>query len=207
MLKKLIKAFLFPPTDSATLRRRLINKYGDMVSIPENVRLENFELEIRTQSPGITRFSVGEGCVLSGRFVLEGESSLIQIGTNTFIGGGLFICLEGIRIGSDVMFSWGCTVTDNDAHSLKSIERKSDVAIWKKDLENGIVGASKDWSNVRRGTVSIGDNSWIGFNSIILKGCLLENGCVIGAGSVVTSSFEPFTVAAGNPARLIRKTE
>ncbi|MFM8432101.1 MAG: acyltransferase, partial [Bacteroidota bacterium] len=129
------------------------------------------------------------------------------IGSNTFIGGGLFISLREIIIGSDVMFSWGCTVIDNDAHSLVSAERLQDVALWKSDLEAGQPGKNKDWSKVSCQSVSVSDKSWIGFNSIILKGVQLGEGCVVGAGSVVTASFESFTLIAGNPARIIRKTE
>lgn len=206
MLRRLRQLFFTPP-DSTALRKDALARYGDIIDIPADVRLENFELEIRVPSPGRKRFTVGQGCVLSGRFVLEAERSEINIGADTFIGGGLFIALEKIDIGSDVMISWGCTVTDNDAHSLLSYERQEDVKNWKKDLEAGHTGKSKNWSTVKCVPVSIGNKSWIGFNSIILKGVRLEPGCVVGAGSVVTGCFESNTVVAGNPARSIKKTE
>ena len=46
---------------------------------------------------------------------------------------------------------------------------------------------------------------WIGFNAIILKGVTIGEGAVVGAGSVVTKDVLPWTVVAGNPARLIRE--
>ena len=206
MLHRLRQMF-FPAQDSKSLRNRILTRYGDMVDLPEDVRLENFDLEIRTLTPGKKRLIVSSGCVLSGRFVLEAEQSEIIIGADTFIGGGLFIALKKIEIGSDVMISWVCTISDNDAHSLRSIERKEDVKNWKKDLESGSPGKSKDWSTVKCLPVHIGNKSWIGFNSIVLKGVQLGQGCVVGAGSVVTTSFETNTVLAGNPARSIKKTE
>jgi len=46
-----------------------------------------------------------------------------------------------------------------------------------------------------------------GGNAIILPGVTIGNGCVIGAGSVVTKDVEPFKVVAGNPAKIIRSLQ
>ena len=51
----------------------------------------------------------------------------------------------------------------------------------------------------------IGKNCFIGCNTLILKGVHLGDGCVIGAGSVVTKDIPPACVAAGNPAKIIRE--
>lgn len=50
----------------------------------------------------------------------------------------------------------------------------------------------------------IGKNCFIGCNSIILKGTVLGDGCVVGAGAVVCGKFEDNCVIAGNPAKVIR---
>jgi acetyltransferase-like isoleucine patch superfamily enzyme len=57
---------------------------------------------------------------------------------------------------------------------------------------------------VRAQGVVIEDDIWIGTGARILDGIRLSRGCVIGAGSVVTRSTEPFGVYAGVPARLIK---
>jgi acetyltransferase-like isoleucine patch superfamily enzyme len=53
--------------------------------------------------------------------------------------------------------------------------------------------------------VRIGRGAYIGVNAIILPGATVGEGCIIGAGSVVTKDVPPYSVAVGNPARVIRK--
>jgi maltose O-acetyltransferase len=53
--------------------------------------------------------------------------------------------------------------------------------------------------------VSIGNDCWIGGNSVILPGVKIGNGCTIGAGSVVTKDLPDNTLAVGNPAKVIRQ--
>lgn len=52
--------------------------------------------------------------------------------------------------------------------------------------------------------VVIGNDVWIGGNSVICPGVHIGNGCVIGAGSVVTKDIPDNTIAAGNPCKVIR---
>ncbi len=60
--------------------------------------------------------------------------------------------------------------------------------------------------DVERHSLSIGHDVWIGSKVIITAACSkIGNGAVIGAGSVVTHDVEPYTIVAGNPARVIRK--
>lgn len=53
--------------------------------------------------------------------------------------------------------------------------------------------------------VTIGDDCWIGGNSVICPGVTIGKGCVIGAGSVVTKDIPDNSLAVGNPAKVIRK--
>ena len=56
-----------------------------------------------------------------------------------------------------------------------------------------------------KGDTVIGNDVWIGQNATILPGVHIGDGAIIGASSVVGSDVEPYTVAAGNPARVIRR--
>ena len=54
--------------------------------------------------------------------------------------------------------------------------------------------------------IHIGDNCFIGANSVILPGVVLGDNTIVGAGSVVTKSFpRGFVVIGGNPARVLKK--
>ena len=55
--------------------------------------------------------------------------------------------------------------------------------------------------------ITIGNDVWLAGGVIILPGVTVGNGSTVGAGSVVTKDVEPYTVVAGNPARVIRKLE
>ena len=55
--------------------------------------------------------------------------------------------------------------------------------------------------------VTIGNNCWIGANSVICPGVTIGDNCVIGAGSVVTKDIPANSVAAGNPCRVIRQID
>lgn len=56
-----------------------------------------------------------------------------------------------------------------------------------------------------KGDTVIGNDVWIGQNAVILPGVHIGDGTIIGANSVVGSNIEPYTIVAGNPAKILRK--
>ena len=60
---------------------------------------------------------------------------------------------------------------------------------------------------LRFGKVEIGDNVFLGANSVILAGTFIGDNCIIGAGAVVKGTFEAKSVIAGNPAKRIMSVE
>lgn len=106
----------------------------------------------------------------------------IEIGDNTVI--NKFTYLDGrasLRIGNNVNISNYCYI-QTLTHDPQDKEFK------------GIAGP-----------VTIEDNVWVGARAIILTGVKLNEGCVIGAGAVVTEDIPPYTIAVGVPAKVINK--
>lgn len=72
-----------------------------------------------------------------------------------------------------------------------------------------ILTMSHDYQSVgfelKGASVEIKNNSWLGVNSLILPGCIIGEGAILGAGSVLTKSIPDFEFWAGNPAKFIKK--
>ncbi|WP_395074215.1 acyltransferase [Flavobacterium sp.] len=182
-----------------------VNDNLSYILFPQSSNISNLRISVRNPLEDKKYLEIGENCLLNGDFIFEKKEGKIIIGDRTFIGGGTFICIDEIEIGSDVMFSWGCTVADNNSHSHVWSERKNDVISWKRGVDQNKIGLYKDWTNVRKDKIKIKNKAWIGFNSIILKGVTIGEGAIVGAGSVVTKDVPDWTIVAGNPARIIRE--
>ena len=88
-----------------------------------------------------------------------------------------------IKIGSNVFFAPNVQIY-TATHPLDAELRKT--------LENALC-------------ISIGDDCWIGGNTVICPGVTIGRGCVVGAGSVVTKDIPDNSLAVGNPAKVIKK--
>jgi galactoside O-acetyltransferase len=142
------------------------------------------------------RLSIGEDSIIHANISFENRGGEMRIGSRTFVGRSNLICYRSLTIGDDVLMSWGITLVDHDSHSINWTERKNDVLEWGKGRKN--------WEYVAHAPVSVGDRAWIGFNVSILKGVTIGEGAVIGACSVVTRDVPAYSMALGNPAKVVR---
>lgn len=120
----------------------------------------------------------------------------VHIGSYTIINGPAYIsgADDGCFIGKYCAIAHNLRVRVAN-HETKYLNMQAGVS-QKLDLKD-VHGASK-------GQVKIGNGVWIADNVIILSGVTIGNGAIIGAGAVVTKDVEPYAIAAGNPARLIK---
>jgi acetyltransferase-like isoleucine patch superfamily enzyme len=116
-----------------------------------------------------------------------GSRSVLEIGDGSGISGASIVTTESIRIGRNVLIGAGAALWDSDFHSLDPTRRSGDPP-----------------TGVCAGPIIIEDDVFIGARSIILKGVKIGKGAVIGAGAVVANDIAPYSVAVGNPARVIR---
>lgn len=179
---------------------KLLIQNGNL-KVGEGTKLTGMDINILGAQKGFLNVEIGADCYLMGSITIYSNKARVKIGDRVFIGPNTTIfCYDGVEIQDDVMFSWGCTIIDTNSHSLKSGERMNDVIDWKKGWQY------KDWSVVESGKILVEKKSWIGFNSILMKGLTIGEGSIVAAGSVVTKSTEPYSVVGGNPATFIKKT-
>lgn len=111
----------------------------------------------------------------------------ILIGDNVGISGATIYARDGITIGDNTMIGGNVKILDNDFHPVSAEARN---ALSEEEI------ASRP--------IHIGKNCFIGCNALILKGTILGDNCVVGAGSVVAGTFPDNSVIAGNPAKVIK---
>ena len=71
----------------------------------------------------------------------------------------------------------------------------------------GFEGDPWRWVHADSAPIVIGDSVWIGEYAAILKGVTIGTGAVVASHAVVTKDVPPYTVVAGNPARVVKELE
>lgn len=118
----------------------------------------------------------------------RGKDAKINFGPDSWFNNGFSVVAEACEIsfGEDCLVGHDVTIYDSDFHPLSPRDR----------LTNEVAP--------KRAGVAIGNNVFIGSQSVILKGTDIGAGCVVAAGSVVSGTFPPAMLIGGNPARVIR---
>lgn len=108
----------------------------------------------------------------------------VDIGHNV-----VFIVNKEIVIEDDVNVASGVRFMDTDAHPRDAKDRIADLPPKPEEIK----------------PVRICRNAWIGHNVFVMKGVTVGEGAIIGVNSVVVTDIPPYSVAIGNPARVIVK--
>jgi acetyltransferase-like isoleucine patch superfamily enzyme len=157
-----------------------------------------FDLPRIGWKPGATLI-LGDDVLFEGDIGFLRDNARVEIGSRSYFA-SLITCAESVRIGNDVLIARGGYIADHGAHALEFQARSNDVVNWIQEQK-------KDWSGVPISPVTIEDKVWVGWGVTILHGITIGEGAVIGANSVVTRDVPPYTIVAGNPARVLRKLE
>lgn len=112
----------------------------------------------------------------------------IVIGPGSFINRDCeIVATRRVAIGSNVMLAHGCYIADNN-HGYEDTTRPV-----------------KSQPLVTPGEVHIGDGAWLGANCVVVGNVRIGKNCVIGAHSVVNEDLPDYCVAAGAPARIVKR--
>lgn len=115
----------------------------------------------------------------------------ITIGNDVGISGASICAMSNVQIGNEVMLGVNVQISDTDFHPIKPEGRRF----------------NKQPEDIGTAATTIEDNVWVGANSIVLKGVTIGKNSIIGAGSIVSSSIPPNCIAAGVPAKVIKRLE
>ena len=157
---------------------------GNSISIGAPARSHALHIGLGSRS----RVAIGPHCLLGQLLIHTEDSAEVAIGAaSAFNGLVRFLLHEAGRItlGEFCLFGGDVDVTISDMHSIL------DAATGKRLNPAG--------------DVKLGNRVWVGQRSTILKGVTIGNNAIVGAGAVVTRDVPANCVAAGNPARVVRK--
>jgi len=141
--------------------------------------------------------TLGEGCKIIGGVLLSTESKII-INRYSSINGpntDLINYINPIIIGSFTSIARNVSIQEFN-HNYDTI---TSYLIFKNIFKES---KSKDISS--KGQVTIGNDVWIGTQSIILSGSSIGNGAIVAANSVVVGDIPPYAIVAGSPAKVIK---
>jgi acetyltransferase-like isoleucine patch superfamily enzyme len=116
-------------------------------------------------------------------FVTDRKNAEIIFGNNSGATASLFVSVNKIIVGNNVLIGANTTIVDNDFHNSDPRKRN----------EPDFVGRP----------IIIEDNVFIGFNCFILKGVTIGENSVIGANSVVINNIPKNSIAMGNPCKVV----
>lgn len=149
------------------------------------------------------KVSLGDGVVLNSsnrgyhanmsapvKLLADRSGATISIGSRTRLNGACVHAWERVTIGSDCLIAAGVQIIDANGHELAPANPADRLTVMDRPRP-----------------VEIGDAVWIGMNAIVLPGAKIGSGSVIGANSVVSGEIPAGVLAAGQPARVVRKLQ
>lgn len=128
-----------------------------------------------------------------------GPRGTLTFGAFSITNGTQFVCDEEITIGTGCMLGWNAVIMDTRRAPLDPILRRSVIEAVATSAPRRLLG------EVATSPVRIESNAYIGFDVMILPGVTIGEGAVVGSRSVVWDDVEPYTIVAGNPARIVKR--
>ena len=181
-LKKFVHYLLIPRGQA---RPRLWVKY--FVNPFFHKRGKNSVIRRRTRIDVLpfNPFSLGEGSTIEDFSTINNGVGAVIIGNNSRIGIGNVV-IGPVTVGNNVILAQNIVMSGLN-HGYEDIN----LPIHKQPVSTA--------------PIFIEDDSWIGANAVVTAGVTIGKHCVVAAGAVVTKDIPPFSIAVGNPARVIKQ--
>lgn len=154
----------------------------------------------RSRLPEGVRIGYGSTVYLGTMFDL-GPRGRVSIGRYSLINGAWFICDAEIEIGDHALISWNTVFLDSYRAAVNPRQRRRQLEKVPGSEPRRVI------ADAPTRPVRVGRNVWIGFDCCLLPGVTIGDGSIVGARSVVAQDVPPYTIVAGNPARVIRQIE
>lgn len=174
-------------------------------TIPHNVVLDETAhvetsfsfLLYRSEAAVGVRLGRGASTYLGTMFDV-GPRGRVSLGDYALVHGARIICDAAVEIGDHALISWNVVLMDTYRLSFDAATRRRELERVAGRHPRRLAGGAP------ASAIHIGNTVWIGFDACVLPGVTIGDGAIVGAKSVVTSDVAPYTVVAGNPARVIR---
>ena len=154
------------------------------MSIAEDVKIGKNTKIYPPETVNLYGCTIGDDCIV-GAFVEIRKG--VKVGNRVKIQAFAFIP-EGVSLEDEVFIGPGVVFTNDNFPRATN--------------QDGGLKVSKDWKIVQ---TKVCKKASIGANSTVLGGVTIKMGAMVGAGSVVTKDVPPWTIVAGNPAKVIRR--
>lgn len=153
-----------------------------------HIKAANLRLGKKVHVDKTIKLRIGNNCEICSNVSIYGNGA-VSIGDNVYVGGGtIIVCNNGeIVIGNDSLLAPQLYIINRD-HIFKKGEL----------IRN---------QGYKYGDILIGNNCWIGQGSTILLGTKINDGCVIGAKSLVKGTFKTNMVCFGVPCKEVKERE
>jgi acetyltransferase-like isoleucine patch superfamily enzyme len=146
-----------------------------------------------------SRIEIGAHSIVEGELLVFPHGGQITIGKWCYINAGSRLWSDAsISIGNRVLISHGVNVFDNRTHPISPIARHQhfrEIAEKGHPLKIDLGGLP----------IVIEDDAWIAAGAMVLRGTRVGHGAIVAAGAIVVHDVPPFSIVAGNPARVVRE--
>jgi acetyltransferase-like isoleucine patch superfamily enzyme len=187
ILRKLFYPMLFKHVGKGVIfGQNVVIRHPDKIRLGNRVVLDDYCL-IDARGAGEDGLVIGDDSIINRGVTIKSKVGPIHIEASANIGAAtVIISMGGVYIGEMVSIAGGCSISGG----AFSTEQGEDIF--------------RDQGKHTKGPIRLDKKSRYAMGAIVLDGVHVEEGCIVGAGSVVITDLPSYSIAAGVPAKVVR---